>query len=82
MLIEFDFLLASSEPPLLLSVSVYCATRAAIKAARKEVKTWKGDINETDSIFQLDVPALMPVVKELCGLDNVETYLKTLIPRN
>jgi hypothetical protein len=26
-------------------------------------------------MFQMDVPATMPVVKELCGLDVVERYL-------
>ncbi|KAG9445198.1 hypothetical protein H6P81_016538 [Aristolochia fimbriata] len=29
-------------------------------------------MDESSSLFQLEVPAIMPVVKELCGLDNVE----------
>ncbi|PSS09429.1 Indole-3-acetaldehyde oxidase [Actinidia chinensis var. chinensis] len=70
---------ASGEPPLLLAVSVHCATRAAIKEARKQLSCWKGLEGCDDStIFQLEVPATMPVVKELCGLDNVECYLKSL----
>ncbi|KAL1193715.1 Indole-3-acetaldehyde oxidase [Cardamine amara subsp. amara] len=64
---------ASGEPPLLLAASVHCATREAVKEARKQLWTWKG---EDGSSFQLPVPATMPVVKELCGLDIVETYLK------
>ncbi|KAJ8760383.1 hypothetical protein K2173_015050 [Erythroxylum novogranatense] len=66
---------ASGEPPLLLAASVYCATRAAIEEARKQVSSW-GFSNGLNSTFQLQVPATMPVVKELCGLDNVEKYLK------
>jgi indole-3-acetaldehyde oxidase len=27
--------------------------------------------------FQMDVPATMPAVKELCGLDVVERYLES-----
>ncbi|KAL3518745.1 hypothetical protein ACH5RR_021334 [Cinchona calisaya] len=69
---------ASGEPPLLLAVSVHCATNAAIKEARKQLNTWSG-INGPDSTFQLSVPAIMPVVKNLCGLDNVERYLESLL---
>ncbi|GER55010.1 aldehyde oxidase [Striga asiatica] len=69
---------ASGEPPLLLAASVHCATRAAIKEARKQVKEW-GGLEGTESIFQLDVPATMPVVKQLCGLNSVETYLQSLL---
>ncbi|KAL2536001.1 indole-3-acetaldehyde oxidase [Forsythia ovata] len=69
---------ASGEPPLLLAASVHCATRAAIKEARKQRKSW-GALDETDSTFQLQVPATMPVVKQLCGLDTVERYLQSLI---
>ncbi|MCI28425.1 abscisic-aldehyde oxidase-like, partial [Trifolium medium] len=65
----------SGEPPLLLAVSVHCATRAAIKEARKQLLSWS-DLDETDSTFQLRVPATMHVVKELSGLDIVERYLK------
>ncbi|KAI4308343.1 hypothetical protein L6164_031426 [Bauhinia variegata] len=66
---------ASGEPPLLLAASVHCATRAAIKEARKQLISWS-DVEELDSTFQLEVPATMPVVKELYGLDIVERYLK------
>ncbi|KAK0604647.1 hypothetical protein LWI29_017802 [Acer saccharum] len=66
---------ASGEPPLLLAVSVHCATRAAIKEARKQLVSWSG-LDWSDSTFHLEVPATMPVVKELCGLDSVERYLQ------
>ncbi|XP_021892559.1 abscisic-aldehyde oxidase-like isoform X3 [Carica papaya] len=66
---------ASGEPPLLLAVSVHCATRAAIKEARKQLNSWSGK-DGFDSVIQLEVPATMPVVKELCGLDNVQRYLR------
>lgn len=69
---------ASGEPPLLLAVSVHCATRAAIKEARKQLSCWRG-VDGCDSAFQLEVPATMPVVKEFCGLDIVECYLKSLL---
>ncbi|GFP91160.1 abscisic-aldehyde oxidase [Phtheirospermum japonicum] len=69
---------ASGEPPLLLAASVHCATRAAIKEARKQLKSW-GVSEGTDSTFQLDVPATIPVVKQLCGLNSVEAYLRTLL---
>ncbi|KAL3518742.1 hypothetical protein ACH5RR_021331 [Cinchona calisaya] len=69
---------ASGEPPLLLAVSVHCATRAAIKEARKQLNTWSR-LDGLGSVFQLDVPAIMPVVKNLCGLDNVERYLESLL---
>jgi abscisic-aldehyde oxidase len=32
-------------------------------------------MDESYSTFNLEVPATMPKVKELCGLDNVERYL-------
>ncbi|OWM69067.1 hypothetical protein CDL15_Pgr025254 [Punica granatum] len=66
---------ASGEPPLLLAASVHCATRAAIKEARRQLLSWSS-LDTTDSPFQLDVPATMSVVKELCGLDSVEKYLR------
>ncbi|CAI9105906.1 OLC1v1004936C1 [Oldenlandia corymbosa var. corymbosa] len=69
---------ASGEPPLLLAASVHCATRAAIKEARKQLKSW-GKLDGTDLTFQLDVPAILPVVKNLCGLDCVERYLEGLL---
>ena len=62
---------ASGEPPLVLAASVHCATREAIKAARSEFSS-----DSSPSMFDLEVPATMPVVKELCGLDNVEKYLE------
>ncbi|XP_019239887.1 PREDICTED: indole-3-acetaldehyde oxidase-like [Nicotiana attenuata] len=68
---------ASGEPPLLLASSVHCATRAAIKAARKQLKLW-GKLDESDSEFYLEVPATLPVVKTQCGLDYVEKYLESL----
>ncbi|XP_028790448.1 indole-3-acetaldehyde oxidase [Neltuma alba] len=66
---------ASGEPPLLLAAVVHCATRAAIKEARRQLASWSNS-DELDKPFQLDAPATMPVVKELCGLDIVERYLK------
>ncbi|KAK6802672.1 hypothetical protein RDI58_000455 [Solanum bulbocastanum] len=69
---------ASGEPPLLLASSVHCATRAAIKAARKQLKLW-GKLDESDTDFYLDVPATLPVVKTQCGLNYVEKYLETLL---
>lgn len=73
---------ASGEPPLLLATSVHCATRAAIKEARRQLASWGGlDGHEYDSMFHLSVPATMPVVKELCGLDIVERYLSSLLAK-
>ncbi|KAL6647006.1 hypothetical protein ACP70R_014443 [Stipagrostis hirtigluma subsp. patula] len=68
---------ASGEPPLLLAASVHCATREAIRAARKEPHC-SGSAT-SPSHFDLEVPAIMPVVKDLCGLDNVEKYLESLL---
>ncbi|PKI73319.1 hypothetical protein CRG98_006257 [Punica granatum] len=65
---------ASGEPPLLLAASVHCATRTAIKEARRQLLSWSG-MDTTDSPFQLDVPATLPIVKGLCGLDSIEGYL-------
>ncbi|KAM7522792.1 hypothetical protein LguiA_012694 [Lonicera macranthoides] len=69
---------ASGEPPLLLAVSVHCATRAAIKEARKQLCSWGGSegSDSESTFFDLEVPATMPVVKELCGLNSVEKYLQ------
>ncbi|PIA54130.1 hypothetical protein AQUCO_00900595v1 [Aquilegia coerulea] len=69
---------ASGEPPLLLAVSVHCAIRQAVREARKQLISWSGT-NESYSMVNLDVPATMPVVKELCGLDNVDRYLQSLL---
>ncbi|ONM10084.1 aldehyde oxidase3 [Zea mays] len=68
---------ASGEPPLLLASSVHCAMREAIRAARKEFSICTGPANSAVT-FQMDVPATMPVVKELCGLDVVERYLQSV----
>jgi len=67
---------ASGEPPLLLAASVHCATRSAVKEARKQLLSWSNLDDGSDSAFQLGVPATMPVVKELSGLDIVQRYLK------
>ncbi|XP_065867243.1 indole-3-acetaldehyde oxidase-like isoform X2 [Euphorbia lathyris] len=66
---------ASGEPPLLSAASVHCATRAAIREARKQLHSW-GFLDSCYSTFQVGVPATMPVVKELCGFDIVERYLE------
>ncbi|URE29421.1 aldehyde oxidase [Musa troglodytarum] len=68
---------ASGEPPLVLACSIHSATREAIIAARMEFSSATGP--DSSSSFQLEVPATMPVVKELCGLDNVEKYLENLV---
>ncbi|KAJ6410086.1 hypothetical protein OIU84_009564 [Salix udensis] len=66
---------ASGEPPLLLAASVHCATRAAVREARQQLHSW-GCMDESYSTFNLEVPATMPAVKELCGLDSVESYIQ------
>ncbi|KQK12821.1 hypothetical protein BRADI_1g06177v3 [Brachypodium distachyon] len=63
---------ASGEPPLLLASSVHCAMREAIRAARKEFAV------DSPLTFQMNVPATMATVKELCGLDVVERHLESL----
>jgi abscisic-aldehyde oxidase len=72
--------LASGEPAVVLGASVHCAVREAIRAARIE---FAGNNGSGSSLltFQLDVPAPMTVVKELCGLDIVEKYLEYLSNR-
>ncbi|KAL4335043.1 hypothetical protein GQ457_07G035940 [Hibiscus cannabinus] len=67
---------ASGEPPLTLAVSVHCATRAAILEARKQLGSWNGIDDPNSTAFQLEVPAVMPVVKERCGLDSVQKFLR------
>ncbi|KAG8098491.1 hypothetical protein GUJ93_ZPchr0013g34901 [Zizania palustris] len=70
---------ASGEPPLLLASSVHCAMREAIRATRKEFAAAADSAGSSAlTTFQMDVPATMPVVKELCGLDVVERYLESL----
>lgn len=63
---------------MLLAVSVHCAIRAAVVEARKQLERW-GATEGTESDFMLDVPATLPVVKRLCGLNYVETYLQSLL---
>jgi len=71
------FLPASGEPALVLASSVHCALREATRAARLEfaISTVSG---RSPLEFQMDVPAPMTLVKELCGLDIVEKYLERL----
>lgn len=76
--IEMFVFAACGEPPLLLAASVHCAVRAAIVEARKQLKAW-GAVDGSDSDFLLDVPATLPVVKKLCGLNSVEMYLQHLL---
>ncbi|PHT36266.1 hypothetical protein CQW23_23966 [Capsicum baccatum] len=61
---------ASGEPPLLLAATVHSAIRAAIREARKQLKSWD-KLDEFASKFYLDVPAIMPVVKTTIRLDYV-----------
>ncbi|XP_064981285.1 indole-3-acetaldehyde oxidase-like isoform X2 [Musa acuminata AAA Group] len=68
---------ASGEPPLVLASSIHSAAREAIIAARMEFSS--ATSSDSSSSFRLEVPATMPVVKELCGLDNVEKYLENLV---
>jgi hypothetical protein len=51
--------------------------REAIRAARKEFSVYTGPAN-SPLTFQMNVPATMPIVKELCGLDIVERYLESV----
>lgn len=70
---------ASGEPPLLLAASVHCAARSAIGEARKQFLSWNYNDGNRDGFgtdFELPVPATMPVVKCLCGLNSVEKYLE------
>jgi indole-3-acetaldehyde oxidase len=75
--IPWTLFAASGEPPLVLAASVHCAMREAIRVARKEFSVRTGPANSATT-FQMDVPATMPVVKELCGLDVVERYLESI----
>uniref|UniRef100_A0A0E0P2C4 aldehyde oxidase n=1 Tax=Oryza rufipogon TaxID=4529 RepID=A0A0E0P2C4_ORYRU len=71
--LNYGAAITSGEPPLLLASSVHCAMREAIRAARKEFAGAGG----SSLTFQMDVPATMPIVKELCGLDVVERDLES-----
>nr|CAB3456313.1 unnamed protein product [Digitaria exilis] len=68
---------ASGEPAVVLASSVHCALREAIRAARKEFANSNGS-GSSPLGFQMDVPAPMTLVKELCGFDIVEKYLRSL----
>ncbi|CAN6203596.1 unnamed protein product [Urochloa humidicola] len=68
---------ASGEPALVAASSVHCALREAIRAARKEFANSTGS-GSSPLEFQMDVPAPMTLVKELCGLDIVDKYLESL----
>ncbi|XP_031475664.1 indole-3-acetaldehyde oxidase-like isoform X3 [Nymphaea colorata] len=72
---------ASGEPPLLLAASVHCAAREAIKAARSDLRAYSNS-EAPSPVFRMDTPATMDYIKELCGLDNVERYLRSLISRS
>jgi indole-3-acetaldehyde oxidase len=52
--------------------------REAIRAARKEFSVCTGPAN-SPLTFQMDVPATMVAVKELCSLDVVEKHLESLL---
>ncbi|PUZ69266.1 hypothetical protein GQ55_2G094000 [Panicum hallii var. hallii] len=69
---------ASGEPAVVLASSVHCALREAIRAARKDFSCSTEPAGTSPLIFQLNVPAPMTVVKELCGFDIVEKYLENL----
>ena len=62
-----------------MSVSVHCATRAAIREARKELSSLVGMATLPPDVFHLDAPATLPVVKKLCGYDNIERHLMAAI---
>ncbi|TKW31510.1 hypothetical protein SEVIR_2G111100v4 [Setaria viridis] len=66
---------ASGEPAVVLASSVHCALREAIRAARKDFAN-SVEYGTSPLTFQLNVPAPMTVVKELCGFDIVEKYLE------
>ena len=51
--------------------------REAISAARKVFSVSTGPVNFAVTL-QMDVPATMPVVKELCSLHVVERYLESV----
>ncbi|KAF5727551.1 Aldehyde oxidase 1 [Tripterygium wilfordii] len=50
------------------------------RAARRQLLSWRG-IEGSDSAFKLSIPATIPVVKDLCGLDMVESYLQWTMSR-
>ncbi|KAG0601086.1 hypothetical protein M758_11G082900 [Ceratodon purpureus] len=68
---------AVGEPPLLLSSSVFSAIRMAISAARKDYKDVGGYVES--KVFGFSPPATLDKVKKLCGFDNVEKYLQSML---
>ncbi|KAF8690686.1 hypothetical protein HU200_041061 [Digitaria exilis] len=68
---------ASGEPAVVLASSVHCALREAIRAARKDFAN-SAESGTSLLTFQLNVPAPMTIVKELCGFNIVEKYLENL----
>ncbi|KAH7296056.1 hypothetical protein KP509_26G007100 [Ceratopteris richardii] len=66
---------ACGEPPLLLAGSVHSAVKRAIEAARAGACAGEPD-SKNGRFFQLDPPASMERVKNLCGLERMEDYLK------
>ncbi|ERN02785.1 hypothetical protein AMTR_s00086p00087150 [Amborella trichopoda] len=62
-------------------VSVHCAIREAIKELQYYSNSSNENCSSTSAIFRMDTPATMDVVKRLCGLDNVERYLQSLVDR-
>jgi len=62
---------------LIAASSVHCALREAIRAARKEFANSTGS-RSAPLEFQMDVPAPMTLVKELCGFDIVEKYIESV----
>lgn len=68
---------AAGEPPLLLASSVHCAVREAVSAARRDSF---GD--RAGGFFRLDSCASMDRVKTLCGLDNVERFLASVVQQD
>ncbi|KAE8727199.1 hypothetical protein F3Y22_tig00005856pilonHSYRG00136 [Hibiscus syriacus] len=73
---------ASGEPPLTLAVLVHCAARAAVREAKQQVLSWGGEKEAGSALVRMEVPATMPVVKELCGLDSAQKYLQWTIGKN
>ncbi|XP_039020101.1 aldehyde oxidase 4-like [Hibiscus syriacus] len=67
---------ASGEPLLTLAVLVHSAMRAAIAEATRQLGSWNRVDESNSRAFQLEVPAVMPVVKKRCGLDSVQKFLQ------
>ncbi|CAH8329412.1 unnamed protein product [Eruca vesicaria subsp. sativa] len=54
--------------------SVYSLLKVASGEPPSQLRMWKAE-DGASLMFQLPVPARTPVVKELCGLDIVESYI-------